>query len=144
MEIKVEDYLSHDELKDIVIDEVKGAVNYRIKKDTDLDRIISNSAYTTVYRIVDETLGKDLEQMIKEKVIAIMNDFTSFNVFQAPDAWGREPNSAYKHLQKCIASQFPAIEKIVAEKVEPATLLYLKEEIADAVQESILNLFKKS
>ncbi|MCP4336425.1 MAG: hypothetical protein GY679_01080 [Mycoplasma sp.] len=148
MEIDVKDYLDKKEMKYLASKAFMLSCQKHFEEENNIKRIISNSAYDIVYKMVDESLNEDLKDIVTEKVKDIIADFSLYNVFKKPDAWDNEPNGAYKHLQKCIESHYPEIKttvkKLVEGNVESETLLYLKEDIAKIVQESVLELFKKS
>ena len=78
MDIKVEDYLSTEELRQIAADAFTEAMRNKISED--LDRILSNAAYHAVWQKVDEIIAK--------KAVEVINDLTTFSVFRAPDRFG--------------------------------------------------------
>lgn len=65
-EIKVDDYLTEDEIKDIVIDEVRSSV--RSNNEGDLTRIITNASHYWFHDIVSEVMGDDFNSEIENQV----------------------------------------------------------------------------
>lgn len=144
MEIDFKEYLSENEVKDIVKQKVGEAVACYITGETDLKRIITNATYETVFRFADEKFDNGLIGFMQEKIKDIISKMTTFNIFKKPDAWDREPNSAYKHLQACIEDQFPKIKQVVESQIEPQTISNLKEDLNEKIIESVQDLFRES
>jgi len=83
VEIKVEDYLSTEDMRQIAADAFTEAVRDNISSD--IDRILSNAAYHVVWQKVDEIIGESSDELIAQKAAKIINDLTEFSVFRAPD-----------------------------------------------------------
>ena len=86
MEIKVEDYLSTEDMRQIASDAFTEAMRDKISED--MDRILANAAYRVVWQKVDEILGESSDELIAKKAIEVINDLTAFIVFRQPDRWG--------------------------------------------------------
>lgn len=141
MEIKIEEYLSESEIKDIVISQFKESVKF--KHDNDVKRIIENTAYDLVWRKVDEVFGESIEKVLSEKVMDIVSNMSEFSIFSKPNAWDKEPNGAYTFLQSCIESEKPNIKAIVAENVPAGVLKTLKDGMKNIIEESIQELYRE-
>jgi IS605 OrfB family transposase len=81
MEIDIKEYLSESEIKDIVIEELRGHIRNTIKDERTFTRILSNSAY----RILQEQIEQEVPQhkdLIINKTVEIINakDY-DFHVF---------------------------------------------------------------
>lgn len=92
MEIQVEKYLSEDEIKEIVKEEVRYNIQSIIKKENSLDRILSNTYYKTVWLMVEETLGEDekLKDLIRFHVERIIKELSNYSVFRNKDYYENE------------------------------------------------------
>lgn len=92
MEIQVEKYLSEDEIKEIVKEEVRDKIQSIIRKENNLDRILTNTYYKTVWMVVEETLGEDkkLKDLIRDNVEKIINELSSYSVFRRKDHYDNE------------------------------------------------------
>ncbi|NCQ52055.1 hypothetical protein GW796_09205 [archaeon] len=143
IEINIDDYLSEDEKKYAVTTAFKELVKSNFKRETDLTRILSNTAYEIVHKTVDDILGESTKSIIAKEVKRIVQDKSTLkhSIFKKPDAWDREPNNAYKFLQKCIEEQFSVIKQIVQENIEKETLSLLKENLNDYIVEAVQDLF---
>lgn len=143
LEINVEDYLDDDELKTIIIEEVRRSTRLKMTTDTDTSRIISNACYEMASELCDEHLNAPIKKIIEEKVLEIVNNLSSYTVFSKPDAWDRQPNNMYLFLQKTIEGHKGLIEQIVAENIKKETLNYLREDLNELIIESVQGLFIK-
>lgn len=94
IEINIHDYLSDDDVKDVlrkaIYDEIKESIRY----DKSLTTFISNLSYKYVFNMVDEivkeSIGTGIEESIKQKVPEIINDLSSYSIFRAKDNWQTE------------------------------------------------------
>jgi len=141
MNIKIEDYLSDDEIAGIVKVEVRIQVRKAIKSEKDIERIISNACYTHVSNMCDSTLDSNMDEKITKKVGEIVDNLSEFSVFKKPSAWDSESNSMYKFLIETINSRKGQIASIVESSIEPQTLVVLKDSISDHIQDAIQDLF---
>lgn len=73
MEIKIENYLDHAEIKEIVADELRNQIRGHFTNEENAKRLLSNLAY----HIVKEEINKivpNYEQELLDKVVTIIND----------------------------------------------------------------------
>jgi len=54
MEIEIEDYLSKDEIKSIVEQELRSSIRSKLSHEEDVQRIFSNLCYRTIFKYIDE------------------------------------------------------------------------------------------
>ena len=139
--MNIEEYLTGSEIQDICRDEIRKQVGKHLCDQNNLQRIISNQAYEIVYKMVDESIDGGLEQLLKGKVIKIVDNLSEFNVFKTPDAWSRETHSAYNILKKAIDSESDNIKRIVSENVESQALAALKSDLNDYIVDAVKDLF---
>jgi hypothetical protein len=92
MEIQVEKYLSEDEIKEIIKEEIRYKIQSVIRKDDDLDRILANTYYETVWMMVEETLEEDkaLKDLIRKNTLKIINELSRYSVFREKDCYNKE------------------------------------------------------
>jgi hypothetical protein len=143
MEINIEDYLTDYEIKDILKEEIKDCIKTHMKDENNIRRILSNLCYDLVYKMVDEIFNDDLENILTVRVKEIIDNLSEFTIFKEPSAWDREPNKAYKVLQKEIESHFGRIKEIVKESIDIETMKKLKENIDDKIQDAIYEIYKE-
>ena len=107
MYIKLEEYLSEEEIKDIC----KDALYQKIREDMqklNINEIIAGISYAEVAAMVDTYVGEDdfCKKAIPEKVHDVINDLSTYSVFRRADAWERKNSIAYDIMQEeCRASR---------------------------------------
>lgn len=80
MEIDIKQYLSEEEIKEIVRESVSSEIVYRVKNSW-LDRIIDNMAYNILISVVSEQAGTKLKDSLIEKMERIVTDNMAFYAF---------------------------------------------------------------
>ena len=143
MKINVEDYLTDYDIKEILKEEIRDSVKIHMKDENNIRRILSNLCYDIVYKMVDEIFNDDLENILIVKVKSVIDNINHFTIFKEPSTWDREPNKAYKVLQKEIESHFGRIKEIVKESIDIETMKKLKENIDDKIQDAIYEIYKE-
>lgn len=73
MEIKIEDYLDQEEIKGIVVDELRNQVRLHFKNEENARRLLSNLAYQMVTDEVDKIVPNYQEELIT-KVAKLINE----------------------------------------------------------------------
>jgi hypothetical protein len=137
MELKIEDYLSEEEIKEIAKEEVTRQVRQAIRKD-DLDRIISNSAYNFIWKAVDEQIDGNLIDIIKEKTIKIINELSSYCIFRQRDAWQNEDSKAYTYVQQAIEDN----KEVIFNRVKESMMNINTEVIMDRLNDLIYQVIE--
>ena len=106
-EIKVEDYLSEEEIKEIC----KDALYQKISEDMrelNVNDIIAGISYAEVAAMVDTYVGEDdfCKKEIPEKVHRVIDDLSTYTVFRRADVLERKNSIAYDIMQEeCRASR---------------------------------------
>ncbi len=139
MEIKIEDYISHEERVEICREAFRSMC---LKKFTeDAERIFSNAAYEAVIGIVNEGFDGKAVEMVAEKAKAIIGDLTNYTVFRRKDAWDHADSEGYKALQKAIRDNAGLIDArikdIIAGLDEGELREMLKDRAADLLDEKL-------
>lgn len=88
MEIKIEDYLSPEEIKDIC----KDALYEKVRNDMqglNVNDIIANISYAEVEAMVDAYVGNDnfCKTEIPKKVRAVIENLGTYSVFRKAYGW---------------------------------------------------------
>ena len=111
MTIQVEDYLTEEEKRQIAIEVFTEQCRKRTAED--FERIITNSAYHAVWAAVDEFLDGNATDMLREKVVNVINDLSFFAVFAKPNAWDRVENQAYGVLMDSVRQNKQALDAAI-------------------------------
>ena len=59
LSVKIEDYLSEDEIKDIAKEQIACAIWEKFRKESDIERIITNLSFEFLFKAVSESIGED-------------------------------------------------------------------------------------
>lgn len=144
MDIKIEDYLDEQEIKEIC----KDALYQKIREDMrklNVNDIIANISYAEVAAMVDTYVGEDnfCKKEIPKKVHRVIDELSTYTVFRKADAWERKNSIAYDIMQEeCRASRpriKARIEQIIDEynfpQLERSEIMYT---IADVLTDRLL------
>ena len=144
MDIKIEDYLDEQEIKEIC----KDALYQKIREDMrklNVNDIIANISYAEVAAMVDKYVGEDdfCKKEIPQKVHRVIDELSTYTVFRKADAWERGNSIAYDIMQEeCRASRpriKARIEQIIDEynfpQLERSEIMYT---IADVLTDRLL------
>lgn len=128
--IKVEDYLTKEEIKQICIDKLNNII------DRDPERILGNIAYYNGYGIVDSLLTEEQKQIIRNKTTEIVSDLKEYTVFRQKSYWHDKASLAQIILEKAVKDSEDAIRS----KVESSVSNFNPEKI---IEEEGLRLFQE-
>ena len=144
MDVKIEDYLDEQEIKEIC----KDALYQKIREDMrglNVNDIIANISYAEVAAMVDTFVGEDnfCKKEIPQKVHRVIDELSAYTVFRKADAWERKNSIAYDIMQEeCRASRpriKARIEQIIDEynfpQLERSEIMYT---IADVLTDRLL------
>ena len=98
--IEIADYISESEMKSIAQQVFKERCTEAFKKEH--DRIISNSGYAVIVKIIKENYPEGLEELVAKKAISVIDNLSSTVLFGAKNAWDRETTGGFESLQKAI------------------------------------------
>ena len=144
MDIKIEDYLDEQEIKEIC----KDALYQKIREDMrelNVNDIIANISYAEVAAMVDTYVSEDnfCKKEIPQKVHRVIDELSTYTVFRKADVWERKNSIAYDIMQEeCRASRpriKARIEQIIDEynfpQLERSEIMYT---IADVLTDRLL------
>lgn len=144
MDIKIEDYLDREEIKEVC----KDALYQKIREDMrglNVNDIIANISHSEVAAMVDTYVGEDdfCKKTIPQKVRDVIEGLSSFTVFRKADVWERKNSVAYDILEEECRNARPLIrqrvEQIVNEykfpQLERDEIMYT---IADVLTDRLL------
>ena len=127
MEIKVEDYLSEEEIKEIC----KDALYQKIREDMrelNVNDIIAGISYAEVAAMVDTYVGEDdfCKKEIPEKVHRVIDDLSTYTVFRRADVLERKNSIAYDIMQEECRASRPLIKARVEQIINEYKFPQLK------------------
>lgn len=107
MEIKIEDYLSEEEIKEICKDVLYQKISEDMR-ELNVNDIIAGISYAEVAAMVDTYVGEDdfCKKEIPEKVHRVIDDLSTYTVFRRADVLECKNSIAYDIMQEeCRASR---------------------------------------
>lgn len=143
LEIKLEDYLTLDEINDIVRDEFAASVARTLSKETDLTRIIGNIAHEIVFDEVKkyipefkELLTKNVKQIIEKK------DYR-WQIFRGKDVWDKEEGPGLTIVKETLNANKEAIKKRIEDAINNFDIKELVSDYLDKKMEEVADEFGK-
>lgn len=133
MNVKIEDYVSWDEIKEICVTALRDVIN------KDSERILSNLAYHVAFKIVDSAIGEEQIVKIKESAIRVITGMTERTVFRRADHWEKQDSIAYCELQKACKENTDVINRKVKDAIENRDYSKDVEANGDSIAEVIAN-----
>lgn len=101
VKINVADYVTENEIKEIVQDEIRQTVRNFFADEKNAQRLLSNLSYQIVFDEVDKIVP-DCRNIIKEKTLEIINkDSYSYNVFRQK-SYGSPNSLAYDYIEQTV------------------------------------------
>lgn len=141
--IKLEDYLTPSEIKDVVRDEFAAFVAKSLSKETDLTRIIGNIAHEIVFNEVrkyipnyKELLAKNVKQIIEKK------DY-QWEIFRRKDAWEREEGPGLTIIKETLNANKDAIKKRIENAINNFDIEKLCKDYLDKKMKDVADEFGK-
>ncbi len=132
MEIKFEDYLSEQERKQIVEDIFREMCAKKFKEDS--ERIFSNAAHATVYKIIDDMHSGETANLIAAKAIKLIDELSTYSVFRRADAWERGESEGYKSLTEAIKDNKQFLNDKIKNIIEGMNEDTIRNTVLDEVQ----------
>lgn len=144
MDIKIEDYLDEQEIKEIC----KDALYQKIREDMrnlNVNDIIANISNAEVEAMVDAYVSEDdfCKREIPKKVRELIEKLSSYTIFRKADVWERKNSIAYDIMEEECRASRPLIkarvEQIINEynfpQLERDEIMYT---IADVLTDRLL------
>lgn len=143
LEIKIEDYLTIDDMRDIIRDEFTASVAKTLSKETDLTRIIGNIAHEIVFDEVKkyipefkELLVDNVKELIKEKNF-------EWYMFRGKDVWHNEEGPGLTIIKETLNSNKEAIKKKIEDDINNFDIKALISDYFGKKMEEVADEFSK-
>lgn len=147
IEIDVHDYISEEEIKNEALYALRALFLSQLRKESDIERVLSNLTHEYVFKFVCEKLNitrEYVESAIADGIKkAIEGDMIKYKVFQRKDAWDRSESPAVKILDDALANSKELIEAEVERRIKEYDFRELREEIEDTIYEVICRKLKE-
>jgi hypothetical protein len=113
--INIDDYVTDAEKKQLCIDYINETL--RGNDEYDKERILYNMAYMASYKILDDALTHDMMEMIKQKAVEIISNFSSYDIFRKRSQWETEDSVAYTEIQNAVREHKHLISPLVKKAI---------------------------
>ena len=137
--INIEDYLSQEEMKEIVKEQFSQAVKEQFRKPSDIERVMTNLSYEYLFKAVSEAIGKDSVEFIKDKVVNLLQDDShiSYLMWRRKDAWENDESPAITAMNNAIKDNEDLIKSRVYSLISNYDFNKVKDEIYTVLCESL-------
>lgn len=145
------DYITPEKMSEIVEDEIRYAIRSQIKKEADIERVLTNFTAEYIFKLMESEWAAnavDFEKALREAINkAIESDHVKYYVFRRKDAWDRTESPAVKILDEECANSRPLIREMVEKHIKEYPFYELDRDeiggvIYDVIMEKILNPHK--
>jgi hypothetical protein len=142
------DYISPEKISEIVEDEIRYAIRSQIKKEADIERVLTNFTAEYVFKLMESEWAAnavDFEKALREAINhAIESDHVKYYVFRRKDAWDRTESPAVKILDEECANSRPLIREMVEKHIKEYPFHELdREEIGCVIYDVIMRKILK-
>lgn len=117
LEINIEDYLTIDEIKDVIRDEFAASVAKTLSKETDLTRIIGNIAHEIVFDEVKKYIPEFKELLVNNVKKLIEEQNFQWYMFRGKDVWDKEEGPGLTIIKKTLNSNKETIKKRIEDDI---------------------------
>ncbi len=141
MEINVRDYISDEDMREIVEDEVRRAVSaelYEQRMHDWLESTLSNVAYMVVWQEVDKLMDGDPKQMIAEKIPHVIEGLSPYSVFRKKGEFNREDSIGQTILDQAVTDNADLIDSKVKEIIGGLDKRSVRLMVEDAVRDAVV------
>ena len=143
LEIKIEDYLTIDEMKDIIRDEFAASVAKTLSKETDLTRIIGNIAHEIVFDEVKKYIP-EFKELLVENVRGLIEEKNfQWYMFRGKDAWDKEEGPGLTIIKETLNANKEAMKKRIEDTINNFDIKALISDYLDKKVEEVADEFSK-
>lgn len=142
IEINIDDYVSDQDKRSLCLEYIReilrgdGNSNHK-------ERVLSNMAYNSAYRLLDDALTKEDLKTIRTKTKKIIQDKSSYGIFRKKDVWGQEDSVAWVEVKNAIETH----KHLISDLVKDAILNRDYEDDLNSYEDyfiySVIEIFKK-
>lgn len=118
MEINISDYLSQQQMEEIVSDEIRRIVRQKLSSDSEVQRIIGNAAYYKAYDILDNAMPEGWVETVSKKVEEVVNNAERYNIFRYHYSTEAPQSEASRIVEEAVRNNKDRIIDIVNNMVD--------------------------
>lgn len=118
MEIRIEDYLNHEEIKETVQYELRNQVKAHFRDEENAKRLLSNLAYHIVQEEINKIVPNYHEDLVKKVAKLIEEKDLSFNTFNFDHFNGTAKSLGAKIVEETVKENKQLIKDKVVEAIQ--------------------------
>lgn len=142
MEINIKDYMSDEEIKAIIEDEIVRETRRTLCNEKEITRILTNISYYELWKKIEEEVP-NCQEIIKDKTKEQMLDISKFDIFQKRDDFLEYKDSlAQQFLNESVKENKNIIDDKVKTIINELSLTDIKYDIQSIIEQYVENLFK--
>lgn len=141
MNINIEDYLSDDEIKQIVKEEFRNKIQENLRRNG-VTTWIANLGYQNVFEIINTEIP-EYESLVKEKTKEVIEGLTSYSVFRKKDLVDNEDSLGQKYLEQAVENNKEIINEKIIDIFNELGKRDIAYEIENIISEKLENIFSK-
>lgn len=142
IDINIKDYISDEEIKAIIEDEITRETRKMLCNEKEITRILTNISYYELWNKIEQEVP-NCQEIIKNKTKEKIEDLSKFDIFRkAEDYFNEKDSYAQTILNKTIENNKNIIDNKVKTIMEELSLSDLKYDIQGIIENYIDNLFK--
>ena len=143
LEINLEDYLTTDEIKDVIRDEFAASVAKTLSNETDLTRIIGNIAHEIVFDEVKKYIPEFKELLVENVKELIEKKNFEWYMFRGKDVWDKEEGPGLTIIKKTLNSNKETIKKRIEDDINNFDIKALISDYLGKKVEEVADEFSK-
>lgn len=142
MEINIKDYMSDEEIKAIIEDEIVKETRRTLCNEKEITRILTNISYYELWKKIEEEVP-NCQEIIKEKTKEKLQEISNFDIFRKRDDFLEYKDSlAQQFLNESVKENKNIIDDKVKKIMNELSLTDIKYDIHSIIEQYIDNLFK--
>ena len=139
MNVELTDYLSDEEIKDIIKEEFRNEVQRSIKRNG-ISTLIASIGYENVFNIINNEIP-EYENQVKEKTKEVIENLSSYCVFRKKDLINKEDSLGQKYLEEAIRDNKDIINAKVVDIFNELGKQDISYEISSIIEDKINEMF---
>lgn len=143
--INIREYLTDDEIKNLIIEQIQLAVQRYFTGDN-IEQLLNKLSDRMAPIMVDEILKRETtnyENRIRETVLEVIDSLTTFTVFRKKDGYSCNEDSVGRQLldKACIDNK-DAINDKVVQMINDLDLDDIRYEVAEIIAEKVIEMLR--
>lgn len=144
MEINFREYISEEEMKEVIKDEVRIKIRQEFSREENFKRILTNSLYNQVSHEIISLENSGQIKPLKEQVKKIIEELSSYTVFgnDTTDRYNPKLSDNRILLNEVVEENRDELSKVVKKRLNDAYKEYnARSDMADIMAEAVYDLF---